>query len=112
MRFCIFHVVARPSNVVQGPLDVGKEFNMDSHMAEGEDSLSPSELLRRRKPELFSDSYSLSDPQLTKEVLEYHIDSITSRNEDQKFEHFARRLLEKEVCPNLVPQTGPTGGGD
>jgi hypothetical protein len=28
------------------------------------------------------------------------------------FEHFARRLAEREICPNLLPQTGPTGGGD
>ncbi|MCK4783141.1 MAG: hypothetical protein KAV87_05270, partial [Desulfobacteraceae bacterium] len=27
-------------------------------------------------------------------------------------EHFCRRLAEKELCPNLLPQTGPTGGGD
>jgi hypothetical protein len=85
---------------------------MSNKESETKHSLSPSELLKRRKPELFSDSYTASEPQLTKEVLEFHIDSVTSRNEDQKFEHFARRLLEKEVCPNLLPQTGPTGGGD
>jgi hypothetical protein len=28
------------------------------------------------------------------------------------FERFAHKLAEKEICPNLVPQTGPTGGGD
>jgi hypothetical protein len=29
-----------------------------------------------------------------------------------EFEHFCRRLAEKELCPNLLPHTGPTGGGD
>ncbi len=28
------------------------------------------------------------------------------------FERFARKLCEREICPNLVPTTGPTGGGD
>ncbi len=35
-----------------------------------------------------------------------------SRKQELVFERFARRLAEKEICPNLVPQTGPTGGGD
>src|SRR5260370_20349031 len=25
---------------------------------------------------------------------------------------FARRLMEHEICPNLLPHTGPSGGGD
>jgi site-specific recombinase XerC len=35
----------------------------------------------------------------------------TSRSQEVKFERFARRLAEREICPNLLPQTGPTGGG-
>ncbi len=50
--------------------------------------------------------------QLSPEVFGYHLETLTSRKEEGLFETFARRLCEKEVCPNLVPQTGPTGGGD
>jgi len=45
-------------------------------------------------------------------MLEYHLSTLTSRSQEVKFEHFARRLAELEICPNLLPQTGPTGGGD
>lgn len=45
-------------------------------------------------------------------MLEYHLDTLTNRNQNTEFERFARRLAEREICPNLLPQTGPTGGGD
>ena len=45
-------------------------------------------------------------------MLEYHLDTLTNRSQEVQFEHFARRLAEREICPNLLPQTGPTGGGD
>jgi hypothetical protein len=73
---------------------------------------SPSEWMRQRRPELFSDSERVDEPQLSPEVFGYQLDTLTSRKEEGLFENFARRLCEKEVCPNLVPQTGPTGGGD
>ncbi|WP_020167399.1 MULTISPECIES: hypothetical protein [Methylotenera] len=72
----------------------------------------PSEYLRERRPERYSDSITLQEPQLTKDLLEYHLETLTNRGQDKEFEHFARRLAEKELCPNLLPQTGPTGGGD
>ncbi len=45
-------------------------------------------------------------------MLEYQLESLTSRSQEHDFEEFARQLLMKEVCPNLLPHTGPTGGGD
>ncbi len=72
----------------------------------------PSEFMRARRPELFSDSITYQEPQLTREVFEYYLDSLTSRKQENDFEHFCRKLAEKELCPNLIPQTGPTGGGD
>lgn len=45
-------------------------------------------------------------------MLEYHLASLTNRSQEADFERFARKLAEKEVCPNLLPHTGPTGGGD
>jgi hypothetical protein len=49
---------------------------------------------------------------LDRSLLEYHLDTLTSRSQELQFEQFARRLAEREVCPNLLPHTGPTGGGD
>jgi hypothetical protein len=72
----------------------------------------PSDFMRARRPHLFSDSSVSTRPVLPQEVLEYQLDTLTSRKEETKFEHFARKLAEKEICPNLLPQTGPTGGGD
>lgn len=45
-------------------------------------------------------------------MLEYHLDTLTSRGQENDFEHFARKLAERTLCPNLLPHTGPTGGGD
>lgn len=72
----------------------------------------PSSFMRARRPYLFSDSSVSTTPVLPRALLEYHLETLTSRKEETKFEHFARKLAEKEICPNLLPQTGPTGGGD
>ena len=40
------------------------------------------------------------------------METLTSRSEEATFERFARKLAEAEICPNLRPITGPTGGGD
>jgi hypothetical protein len=76
------------------------------------DKFKPSEYMRARRPELFSDTHLIEETRLKREVFEYHLDSLTSRKQEYEFEHFCRRLAEKELCPNLLPQTGPTGGGD
>jgi hypothetical protein len=76
------------------------------------EEFKPSEYMRARRPELFSDSRIESEPLLGRELFEYHLETLTSRKEEVKFEHFCRRLCEQEICPNLLPQTGPTGGGD
>jgi hypothetical protein len=49
---------------------------------------------------------------LDRSFLEYHLETLTNRSQEKDFEHFCRKLAEKELCPNLLPQTGPTGGGD
>lgn len=74
---------------------------------------SPSEFMRARHPDLFSDSETIQTPfPLPKAVFDHYLESLTSRKQEYEFEHFARKLAEKELCPNLIPQTGPTGGGD
>lgn len=68
--------------------------------------------MRERRPEQFSDTYIINEAYLDRGYFEYHLDTLTSRGEEKIFEHFARKLCEKMICPNLIPQTGPTGGGD
>lgn len=74
--------------------------------------LSPRTFLRRRSPHLFSDSVAENSAVLNRSMLEYQLDTLTSRGQENDFEEFARQLLMREVCPNLLPHTGPTGGGD
>lgn len=76
------------------------------------DRLSPKELLKARRPERFSDSIGQDVPVLDRSQLEYHLDTLTNRSEELPFESFARRLLERTVCPNLLPHTVPEGKSD
>ncbi|HZO30353.1 MAG TPA: hypothetical protein VFH48_30650 [Chloroflexota bacterium] len=68
--------------------------------------------MKGRRPERFSDSIGQDIPILDRPILEYSLETLTSRSQELQFETFARRLLERTVCPNLLPHTGPTGGGD
>jgi len=77
-----------------------------------EQAPSPRELMRARHPDLFSDSAVESRPVLARPVFDHHLDTLTARKEEYQFEHFCRLIAEKEICPNLRIQTGPTGGGD
>jgi hypothetical protein len=76
------------------------------------DRSDPVTFMRNRHPALYSDSATTASVELTQGLLEYHLETITNRNQEAEFAYFARRLAEKEICPNLRPQTGPTGGGD
>jgi hypothetical protein len=73
---------------------------------------SPKEFLKARSPERFSDSTVEDVAEIDRRMLEYHLETLTSRSEETEFENFARELLKLEICPNILPQTGPTGGGD
>ncbi|MBH9665132.1 hypothetical protein [Burkholderia multivorans] len=72
----------------------------------------PVTYMRARRPSEYSDSELASSLELTQGFLEYHLETLTNRSQETEFAYFARRLAEKEICPNLRPQTGPTGGGD
>lgn len=73
---------------------------------------SPSEFYRKRRPEYFSDSTVICQVELPREVLAFEINKISSYQKQDLFEVLSRRLSEKLICPNLIPQVGPTGGGD
>lgn len=72
----------------------------------------PSVFMRARRPSLYSDSVVETTAPLSRAEFEYRLDTITARSEEAQFQRFVHALLEVEVCPNLIPQTGPTGGGD
>ena len=68
--------------------------------------------MRELRPEYYSDTEDQVAYILEAPTLEYHLESITQRNETHDFEIFCRKLCERIICPNLRPQTGPEGGGD
>lgn len=88
------------------------ESTQDNLARSEESAFSPSEFMRFRHPDLFSDSEVNQSISLSREVFEYCLDTLTNRKQELEFEHFCRKLAEKEICPNLIPQTGPIGGGD
>lgn len=73
---------------------------------------TPSEFYRTIRPEYFSDSEVSYDVVLPKEQLEFELSKITTNQKESEFETLCRRLIEKTIAPNLIPQVGPTGGGD
>lgn len=73
---------------------------------------SPSRYMRDRHPDLFSDSVSEVAYEVEREVLSYHLETLTNQKDETAFENFAQRLCEKFIAPNIRPQTGPVGGGD
>ncbi|RWX70812.1 hypothetical protein EN780_02105 [Mesorhizobium sp. M4B.F.Ca.ET.089.01.1.1] len=73
---------------------------------------APSNYMRARHPDLFSDTTVSAVHSVSKEVLSYHLETLTNQKDEATFEEFARRLCEKFISPNLRPQTGPVGGGD
>jgi len=74
--------------------------------------IAPSSFMRKLRPEYYSDSKKKPVHKLTATILEYHLETLTARNETHEFEIFCRKLCERAICPNLRPQTGPDGGGD
>lgn len=85
---------------------------MTDEQALEQGGISPSEFMRGLRPELYSDSAERSRYELDRPTLEYHLETLTARNQTQAFEIFCKKLCERTVCPNLRPATGPEGGGD
>lgn len=74
--------------------------------------VSPSDFMRKMRPEQYSDSAERSAYKLDASALEQRLDTLTARNQTHDFEIFCRMLCERLICPNLKPATGPEGGGD
>lgn len=73
---------------------------------------SPREYYKERHPDEFSDSRTEEVTDFDREVIDHAISSITANNQEQAFERFCLRVCELRICANLVPNTGPAGGGD
>lgn len=76
------------------------------------DDALPSTLMRKLRPDCYSDSTDRIAHQLDQDQFEYNLDTLTDRNQTHDFEIFCRKLCERVICPNLRPSTGPEGGGD
>lgn len=70
------------------------------------------DFFRKIHPEQFSDSKTIQIGKLDQDFFDFYLETLTSKGLEKEFEKFCRRLAEVEICPNLLPQTGPTGGGD
>jgi hypothetical protein len=85
---------------------------MTAEKQQPEVEFRPSVFYRREHPDYFSDTTEVAQPELTRDILAFHLNQITAAKKEREFEDFCRRLCEHEICPNLLPQTGPVGGGD
>lgn len=74
--------------------------------------MKPSTFYRKRRPEYFSDSETIVEQNIPKEVLAFELEKISTNQKQDEFETLCRRMSEKYIAPNLIPQVGPTGGGD
>lgn len=74
--------------------------------------ISPKEFLKAKRPERFSDSIVISESPMARPFLEEYLKTLANRNQEMMFERFGTRLCRLAIAPNLVSNTGPTGGGD
>ena len=72
---------------------------------------TPSQFYRLMHPGLFSDSRVEKD-KMDKEHFKYILSNLSTDMRQDAFEEFTRRCVIKLITPNIIPQTGPTGGGD
>ena len=73
---------------------------------------TPSQFYRNRRPEYFSDSKIVAKVVLPREQLDFELSQISINLKHDSFATLCRKLAEKLISPNLIPQVGPTGGGD
>ncbi|WOO35806.1 hypothetical protein R2R35_18675 [Anaerocolumna sp. AGMB13020] len=74
--------------------------------------MSEKAFYKKIHPNLFSDSEIKKEGKLSKDFFSYFLEALTSQSKEKEFEEYCRKIIEATICPNLLPQTGPTGGGD
>lgn len=73
---------------------------------------SPRKVMEQIRKDRYSDSFFVQEYGISKEELEYHFSVLSTKNKEKDFENFATAICKKLICPNIVPATGPYGGGD
>lgn len=73
---------------------------------------SPKQFLKSRRPKQFSDTVISESQTIDRAQLEFYLSTLSNRSQEKEFERYAKRLCELKICPNLQPNTGPSGGGD
>lgn len=79
-------------------------------LSEQDSKLDPYEYYRKLRPEKFSDSKI--NYKMSREVFEFQLDQLSKKMKQDEFEEFTRMIICRLITPNIIPQTGPTGGGD
>lgn len=74
--------------------------------------MEPKELLKKLHPNQFSDSKRVEKINCPQDLLNYKLSILSEKNMQFDFENLVRKLMEREVCPNLIEETGPASGGD
>ena len=74
--------------------------------------MSEKKFYKKFHPNLFSDSRIVTKGRLSEDFFSYYLESLTSQSKEKEFEDYCRKIIGATICPNLLPQTGPTGGGD
>ena len=74
--------------------------------------MEPRDLLKKLHPNQFSDSKTIDKIECSRELLNFTLSGLSEENKHFDFEEFIRKLLEREICPNLIDETGPAAGGD
>ena len=61
--------------------------------------MEPKEVLKKLRPNQFSDSTIEDVVECSQELLEFYISRLSEKNKHFNFENFVKKILEREVCP-------------
>lgn len=67
---------------------------------------------RKVHPEYFSDSFEKYEVVLTREQFDFKLSQLSTLKQHSDFEKFIIALVARKITPNVIPQSGPDGGGD
>lgn len=84
-----------------------KIFGMEIDTA---DIKSPYQLYRKMRPEYFSDSHT--EKAMGEDMFRFYMSNLSKDMKQDQFEEMTKQMVGKLVTPNLIPSTGPAGGGD
>lgn len=75
-------------------------------------AFSPNAYYREMHPEYFSDTIVRYEIPLTTELFDYQMALLSTKKMQSTFENFVVAIAKRLITPNIIPQTGPDGGGD